>query len=85
MEAKIYKYKGDDLTLKEIGKITNIKVTTLRSRLRKGWSIDKSTSTKIGPNAGGELSKGQIDKSHSKRRKNKLTCFATCRYRTNAK
>lgn len=38
--ARLFNFQGQEKTLKEWSKERNIKLTTLRSRIRRGWSIE---------------------------------------------
>ncbi|WP_457586096.1 hypothetical protein [Ensifer canadensis] len=40
--AKTYTYEGKTLTVREWSRLTGIKQTTIASRIRKGWSIDRA-------------------------------------------
>lgn len=40
-------YKGNNYTLSEISKIVGIKQSTIRARLKKGWSVEKALTPQI--------------------------------------
>lgn len=84
MKAKIYNYKNEDLTLKDICKISGVNASVIRSRLKKGWTMDKAADTPIGPNGGSGLSKGSVDRDYNKNRLKELKVFATCAGRRNS-
>lgn len=43
----IIEYKGERKTLAQWSELYNIKYTTLKERLKRGWSIEKSLLTKV--------------------------------------
>jgi len=46
--GKLYEHKGEKKILKEWADKTGIKYTTLRDRLKRGWSFEKTITTKTG-------------------------------------
>ena len=80
-DGKSYSYKGEELTIKEISKITGIAINTIRSRLKNGLDIVEASESPV--HKAGAPSKGSVSSDHNKRRRRKLTVFATCTARVN--
>jgi hypothetical protein len=83
--SKKYKYKGIDMTMNELSRLSSVNYKTIYHRIHVyRWSVEDAVDTPV-KKEGSLPSKGSVEAEYSSNRKKSLKVFAQCTSRINAR